>query len=162
MWEGRPSIWRSAGYIISEQLYRDRSLLLPARIFIYLGTTEFNGKVLTSPNDCIISRNDGAVWFTDPDYGSLVSYIGHGNPNEQIRNHVFRLDRDTGAKWASGPGTECWPSRATWRAAWVRARHCTVPVVTCTLRLHTCKQRGVLLKGILILIRLADNQSFLS
>lgn len=34
------------------------------------GSTEFNGKPLTSPNDCVISRKDGALWFTDPDYVS--------------------------------------------------------------------------------------------
>jgi gluconolactonase len=30
------------------------------------GTTDFNGKPLTSPNDCVVS-SDGAIWFTDPD-----------------------------------------------------------------------------------------------
>ena len=35
----------------------------------------FDGKSLNAPNDVVV-HSDGAVWFTDPGYGILVSYEG--------------------------------------------------------------------------------------
>ncbi len=45
----------------------------------------YNGKRLNSPNDVVV-KSDGAVWFTDPDYGLANA------PKEQERNMVFRFD----------------------------------------------------------------------
>lgn len=45
----------------------------------------FEGKKLNSPNDVVVA-SDGAVWFTDPDYGLA------GNPKEMPGNWVFRYD----------------------------------------------------------------------
>jgi gluconolactonase len=52
----------------------------------------FNGSKLTSPNDLVIFSKTGALYFTDPSYGSSPLY-GHGQPSDQEFNHVFRLDR---------------------------------------------------------------------
>ncbi len=55
----------------------------------------YGGNPLTSPNDIVV-KSDGSIWFTDPDYGSLMSDQGHGQPPQQDRNRVYRLDRSTG------------------------------------------------------------------
>jgi gluconolactonase len=55
----------------------------------------FGGKPLNSPNDTIVSRLTGAIYFTDPGYGALKS-IGHGVPVEQECNSVYRLDPASG------------------------------------------------------------------
>ena len=55
----------------------------------------FQGLPLNSPNDVIQSHRTNAIYFTDPDYGS-ISRIGHGQPAEQSKNHVFRLDPSSG------------------------------------------------------------------
>ncbi len=48
----------------------------------------FEGKKLNSPNDVVVTR-DGAVWFTDPDYGLA------GRPKEQAGNYVYRFEPAT-------------------------------------------------------------------
>ena len=55
----------------------------------------YDGKRLTSPNDVIV-KSDGAVWFTDPDYGFLHPEMGHGETPEQACNRVYRYDPATG------------------------------------------------------------------
>ncbi|MBT3942028.1 MAG: SMP-30/gluconolactonase/LRE family protein [Chloroflexi bacterium] len=55
----------------------------------------YDGKPLTSPNDVVV-KSDGSIWFSDPDYGSLVEDQGHGQPSVQEHNRVYRLDRTTG------------------------------------------------------------------
>ena len=55
----------------------------------------FQDLPLNSPNDVIQSHRTNAIYFTDPDYGS-ISRIGHGQPAEQSKNHVFRLDPSSG------------------------------------------------------------------
>jgi gluconolactonase len=55
----------------------------------------YQGKPLTSPNDIVV-KSDGTVWFTDPDYGTLETHIGHGQPPAQERNRVYRFDPTTG------------------------------------------------------------------
>lgn len=55
---------------------------------------QYAGKRLTSPNDIVV-KSDGTVWFTDPDYGTLVDF-GHHEPPEQARNRVYRFDPRTG------------------------------------------------------------------
>jgi gluconolactonase len=55
----------------------------------------YQGKPLTSPNDIVVT-SDGSVWFTDPDYGTLETHIGHGQPPAQERNRVYRFDPASG------------------------------------------------------------------
>lgn len=45
----------------------------------------FEGKSLNSPNDVVV-RQDGTIWFTDPDYG-----LG-SRKKEQPGNYVYRFD----------------------------------------------------------------------
>ena len=55
----------------------------------------FDGKSLNAPNDVVV-HSDGAVWFTDPGYGILVSYEGERKEAE-LPTRVYRLDSVTGA-----------------------------------------------------------------
>lgn len=48
----------------------------------------FEGKKLSSPNDVVV-KADGAIWFTDPDYGLA------GRPKETPGNYVYRFDPAT-------------------------------------------------------------------
>lgn len=48
----------------------------------------FEGKAFNSPNDVVIAR-DGAVYFTDPDYGL------RGQPSEIGGNWIYRFDPKT-------------------------------------------------------------------
>lgn len=54
-----------------------------------------NGRRFNSPNDVIV-QSDGAVWFTDPDYGILSDYEGYRAPSEIGACHVYRVAPDTG------------------------------------------------------------------
>jgi gluconolactonase len=56
--------------------------------------SSFEGKRLNAPNDAVVSP-DGAVWFTDPGYGSLGEYEGNKGPLE-IKEAVYRIDPKTG------------------------------------------------------------------
>lgn len=49
----------------------------------------FEGKKLNSPNDVVVT-SDGAIWFTDPDYGLA------GRPKEAPGNYVYRFDPKAG------------------------------------------------------------------
>ncbi len=54
----------------------------------------FDGKPLNSPNDITIAP-DGAIWFTDPEFG--ISGDWEGAPAEREQPHgVYRLDGQTG------------------------------------------------------------------
>ena len=53
----------------------------------------FGGKRFNAPNDIVVS-SDGAIWFTDPDYGRSSEYEGE---LELDGCHVYRLDPTTGA-----------------------------------------------------------------
>ena len=52
------------------------------------------GKPLNAPNDAVVSP-DGAVWFTDPGYGSLLHYEGNKGAL-QIKEAVYRIDAKAG------------------------------------------------------------------
>lgn len=47
-----------------------------------------DGKKFNSPNDVVV-KQDGTVWFTDPDYGLA------GRPKEVAGNYVYRFDPKT-------------------------------------------------------------------
>ena len=53
------------------------------------------GKPLNAPNDAIVHPDDGAVWFTDPGYGSLMNYEGKKGPLH-IKEAVYRIDVQRG------------------------------------------------------------------
>lgn len=55
----------------------------------------WDGKRLNAPNDVIVHPDDGAVWFTDPGYGSLMHY--EGNKGElELKEAIYRIDPQTG------------------------------------------------------------------
>jgi gluconolactonase len=54
-----------------------------------------NGVRLNSPNDLVVAR-DGAIWFTDPPYGILLSDEGHPGELEYGACWVFRFRPATG------------------------------------------------------------------
>lgn len=61
---------------------------------------KYNGKPFNAPNDAVVHPADGAVWFTDPGYGSLMNYEGNkadtGSPQPHQKEAVYRLDVQTG------------------------------------------------------------------
>jgi gluconolactonase len=56
----------------------------------------YDGKRLNSPNDAAVS-SDGAVWFTDPDFGITTNYEGHRADSEIGACNVYRIDPTDGA-----------------------------------------------------------------
>lgn len=60
-----------------------------------------DGGEFNAPNDAVVHPDDGAVWFTDPGYGSLMNYEGHrldtGSPQPLRKEAVYRIDAQTGA-----------------------------------------------------------------
>ncbi|GAA4265750.1 SMP-30/gluconolactonase/LRE family protein [Frondihabitans peucedani] len=57
--------------------------------------SDWQGVRLNSPNDLVVTR-DGAVWFTDPDYGLTSPGEGHPGDLEYDDHWVFRIDEATG------------------------------------------------------------------
>lgn len=55
---------------------------------------EWQGKPLNAPNDAVVHPADGAIWFTDPGYGSLLNYEGH-KAKLEIKEAVYRIDAKT-------------------------------------------------------------------
>ncbi|MGM0560091.1 MAG: SMP-30/gluconolactonase/LRE family protein [Pseudomonadota bacterium] len=59
-----------------------------------------NGQEFNAPNDVVIHREDGSIWFTDPGYGSLLDYEGieadTGSPQPYRKEAVYRIDTQTG------------------------------------------------------------------
>ncbi len=56
----------------------------------------YDGKRLNAPNDAVVHPEDGAIWFTDPGYGSMGDYEGELGELE-LKEAVYRLDVQTGA-----------------------------------------------------------------
>lgn len=60
----------------------------------------FEGKPLNAPNDAVVHPNDGAIWFTDPGYGSLMHYEGRradtGSPQPFQKEAIYRIDAQSG------------------------------------------------------------------
>ncbi|MBD3308775.1 SMP-30/gluconolactonase/LRE family protein [candidate division KSB3 bacterium] len=60
----------------------------------------YNGKDFNAPNDAVVHPDDGAIWFTDPGYGSLMNYEGHrfdtGSVQPFQKEAVYRIDAQTG------------------------------------------------------------------
>jgi gluconolactonase len=54
----------------------------------------FDDKQLNAPNDVVVSA-DGAIWFTDPDYGIRSNYEGDED-EPQLPTTVYRIDPDSG------------------------------------------------------------------
>ncbi|HMW23785.1 MAG TPA: SMP-30/gluconolactonase/LRE family protein [Burkholderiaceae bacterium] len=55
----------------------------------------FDGARLNSPNDITLCRGDGAIWFTDPDFG--IHGRWEGEPATPERPHgVYRMDAASG------------------------------------------------------------------
>lgn len=55
----------------------------------------YDGKRLNSPND-VVEHSDGALWFTDPDYGITSDYEGNQGESEIGACHVYRIDLGSG------------------------------------------------------------------
>jgi len=51
------------------------------------------GKPFNAPNDLAV-HSDGAVWFTDPGYGTLSNYEGH-KATQELPANVYRIDPKT-------------------------------------------------------------------
>jgi len=60
----------------------------------------YNGKSFNAPNDVVVHPDDGAIWFTDPGYGSLNNYEGNkadtGSVQPFQKEAVYRIDAQSG------------------------------------------------------------------
>ncbi len=60
----------------------------------------YNGKPFNAPNDVVVNPNDGAIWFTDPGYGSLGFYEGEKAETDSSqpfqKEAVYRIDAQNG------------------------------------------------------------------
>ena len=60
---------------------------------------KFEGQEFNAPNDVVVNPNDGAIWFTDPGYGSLMEYEGNRLPGSASsvpplrKEAVYRIDK---------------------------------------------------------------------
>ncbi|MGH6814720.1 MAG: SMP-30/gluconolactonase/LRE family protein [Hyphomicrobiaceae bacterium] len=63
---------------------------------------KFDGKDFNAPNDAVVHPNDGAIWFTDPGYGSLMEYEGNrlkesaASPRPIQKEAIYRIDAQSG------------------------------------------------------------------
>ncbi|MCO6459708.1 MAG: SMP-30/gluconolactonase/LRE family protein [Pirellulaceae bacterium] len=61
---------------------------------------KFDGKPFNAPNDAVVHPRDGAIWFTDPGYGSLLNYEGekaaNNSPQPYQKEAIYRIDAATG------------------------------------------------------------------
>ncbi len=56
---------------------------------------KWQGKPLNAPNDVVVHPADGAIWFTDPGYGSMMNYEGNKG-KLWIKEAVYRIDAQSG------------------------------------------------------------------
>ena len=60
----------------------------------------FEGKQFNAPNDAVVHPEDGAIWFTDPGYGSLMNYEGNkadtGSAQPFQKEAIYRIDANSG------------------------------------------------------------------
>ena len=60
---------------------------------------KFDGKEFNAPNDAVVHPDDGAIWFTDPGYGSLMNYEGNrfgtGSVQPFQKEAIYRIDAQT-------------------------------------------------------------------
>ena len=60
----------------------------------------FEGKQFNAPNDAVVHPDDGAIWFTDPGYGSLMNYEGNradtGSVQPFQKEAIYRIDASNG------------------------------------------------------------------
>lgn len=58
----------------------------------------WDGKSLNAPNDAVVHPRDGAIWFTDPGYGSLMNYEGHKAATDSVQPYqkeaIYRIDAE--------------------------------------------------------------------
>lgn len=73
------------GRIITAEHWGRRVSLQKGNGMIITLLDNYRGKKFNSPNDVVV-KNDGTVWFTDPDYGL------RDRPRELENNNVFRYD----------------------------------------------------------------------
>ena len=55
----------------------------------------FEGTRFNAPNDAVVHPDDGAIWFTDPGYGSMMNYEGNKGSLD-LKEAVYRIDADSG------------------------------------------------------------------
>jgi len=58
--------------------------------------SHYAGKELNSPNDIVV-KSDGAIYFTDPNFGRRPTRMGVPREQQQPCQGVYRLDPETGA-----------------------------------------------------------------
>ena len=60
---------------------------------------KYNGKSLNAPNDGVVHKNTGDIWFTDPGYGALMNYEGANANNDSKQPYqkeaIYRIDAKT-------------------------------------------------------------------
>lgn len=57
--------------------------------------SHYDGRELNSPNDIVV-RSDGAIYFTDPNFGRRPTRVGVARSQQQPSQGVYRLDGETG------------------------------------------------------------------
>jgi gluconolactonase len=61
---------------------------------------KFENQEFNAPNDAVVHPNDGAIWFTDPGYGSLMEYEGNRLPASATtprpirKEAIYRIDKN--------------------------------------------------------------------
>ena len=56
-------------------------------------SNKYDGKKLNSPND-LITKSDGTIWFTDPQYGIKTNFEGYQSPSELGFNGVYMIEKN--------------------------------------------------------------------